>query len=76
MNYNQILSYFDIQYPKRLCAKDNKTLKLRQRFRKTASKYVLDEIERLCIKNPLNKTEEIEEIYKIIKIWKKKEKEQ
>ena len=65
MDYNQILSFFDIKYPERMDSKVKNYSKLRQRFRKIASKFLLNENGRLCIKNPLNKPEENDMIYKI-----------
>lgn len=38
---------------------------LRQRFRKIAAKFILDENQRLCINNPLNKKDEKDIVYKI-----------
>ena len=65
MDYNQILSFFDIKYPECMDTKVKNFSKLRQRFRKIASKFLLNENWRLCIKNPLNKPEESNMIYKI-----------
>ena len=65
MSYNQALSFFDIKYPERMDKKIKNYIKLRQRFRKIAAKFILDENQRLCIKNPLNKKEEIDIVYKI-----------
>ena len=52
MDYNQILSYFDIKYPERLDIKVKNYSKLRQRFRKIVKKFEINENGRLCIKNP------------------------
>ena len=42
-HYNQILSLFNIKYPKRMLGKNQINDKKRQLFRKEASKYILDE---------------------------------
>jgi hypothetical protein len=65
MSYNQVLSYFDIIHPARMDKKVKNYIKLRQKFRKIAAKYILDENDRLCIINPLNKNEEKNLLYKI-----------
>ena len=65
MSYNQVLSYFDIIYPALMDKKVKNYIKLRQKFRKIAAKYILDENDRLCIINPLNKNEEKNLLYKI-----------
>ena len=65
MNHNQILSFFDITYPKCMDSNTKNYIKLRNRFRKIASKFLLNENDRLCIQNALNKPEEKYLIYKI-----------
>ena len=65
MSYNQVLSYFDIIYPALMDKKVKNYIKLRQKFRKIAAKYTLDENDRLWIINPLNKNEEKNLLYKI-----------
>ena len=57
-HYNQILSKFNLKYPKRLEGEDNKNLEKRKNFRKCIENYILNENNRLCIINPL-KTEKI-----------------
>ena len=53
---NQILALFNIKYPKRMLGKNSTDDKKRQIFRKQASKYILDENNRLCVLNPINET--------------------
>ena len=65
MSYNQVLSYFDIKYSARNDKYVKNYIKLRQRFRKIASQIILNENDRLCTKNPLNKDKEKNLLYKI-----------
>ena len=65
MQYNQILSYCNLNYPKRLEGNNPNILKQRQNFRKYLKNYKLNENNRLCIKNPLNSDKETELYYKI-----------
>ena len=55
---NQIISLFNIKYPKRIQGKTSTDEKKRQLFRKEASKYMLDENNRLCVLNPIEGNEE------------------
>ena len=46
MSYNQALSFFDIKYPERMDKKIKNYIKLRQKFRKIAAKFILDKNQR------------------------------
>ena len=50
-HYNQILSKFELKYPKRLEDKSISTLEKRKNFRKCIESYKLDKNNRLCILN-------------------------
>ena len=63
-NYNYILSKYNIFYPKRLQGKDSKLNDKRQAFRKYQNTYKLDNNNRLCVLNPLNKDKDKEKYYK------------
>ena len=65
MHYNQILSYCKLNYPKRLEGNNPNISKKRQTFRNYLKTYKLNENNRLCIKNPLNKENESDVYYKI-----------
>ena len=52
-------------YPKRLFLKNEKNRIKKRKFRREALKYQLDNNNRLNIKNPLNKLEEKDMLYKI-----------
>ena len=65
MHYNQILSYCNLKYPKRLEGNNQNILKKKQTFRSYLNKYKLNENNRLCIKNPFNKEIEENLLYKI-----------
>ena len=62
---NQILSFFNLDYPERISTNliDNKDK--RRIFRKEAAKYSLDKNNRLTVLNPLYKEDEKEIFYKI-----------
>jgi len=64
-NYNYILSKFNIIYPKRLIGKDSKLQDKRKAFRKYIDSYKLDNNNRLCVLNPINKDKEKDKYYKI-----------
>ena len=64
-HYNQILSLFNIKYPKRMLGKNQINDKKRQLFRKEASKYILDKNNRLCVLNPITNKNDEKIYYKI-----------
>ena len=64
-NYNYILSKFNIIYPNRLIGSDSKLQEKRKAFRKYLDSYKLDDNNRLCVLNPVNKGNEKEKYYKI-----------
>ena len=49
MSYNKVLSYFDIKYPACMDKNAKNYIKLRQRLRKIAAKFILNENDHLCI---------------------------
>ena len=61
MQINQIYSKFNLYYPKCLNNNDKK----KRKFRKLASKFILDNNGRLCIVNPINNKNNSSDIYKI-----------
>ena len=52
MNYNQILSYFQIVYPDRISTKTKKDSIKRTAFRKICNNYKINDQKRLLINNP------------------------
>ena len=64
-NYNYILSKFNIKYPHRLEGKDSKSHDKRKAFRKYLNSYKLNENNRLCVLNPLNKINKKSKYYNI-----------
>ena len=63
-HYNQVLSLIPLKYPTRLEGHGSSLNEKRYAFRKTCLNYKLDENNRLCILNPLNKENEKEKYYK------------
>ena len=68
---NQILSLFNIKYPNRMSEKNSNSDKKRQIFKKEATKYKLDENNRLCIINPIKNSNPDNIYYKIPYIHEK-----
>ena len=64
-HYNQILSKFDLKYPKRLEGKDKNSLEKKKNFRKYLDNYILDNNNRLCVLNPISKKDVEKKYYKI-----------
>ena len=64
-HYNQILSKFDLIYPKRMEGKDSSAVEKRKNFRKYIESYCLDNNNRLCILNPISSRKNENEYFKI-----------
>ena len=65
MYFNQILSKFAIYYPEYIHEYENKYVKKRRKFRKFDFKYIINDDNRLVIKNPLKNKNNETELFKI-----------
>ena len=65
MHINQIYSYFDLEYPKRINNDTKESVNKRKIFRKISCKYKIDNNGRLNAKNPFNNDDDIDMYYKI-----------